>query len=204
MFVPAAVLIGREVDAAMLGRGVDSAALAVGLIAVLAVSPDYSIVAQSGSVLTEGTVLAVGVVLVAWSGPLREALTSSLPPRLYRGFVRLAPALVTLVVLVAMIGVPPTTGGSGEQQAFAAELDRTAPASATVFVQRGLGTPFHTFSFYAQRPLESGTLAEFRESDTSYAIVESTAVSTVDAETTVLMRATVASGRSVSLIEVER
>jgi 4-amino-4-deoxy-L-arabinose transferase-like glycosyltransferase len=204
MYVPAAVLLGRVIDEAVSGRQADLAAVAAGGVLVVALSPEYSVVPGPAGVLAKGTVLTLGVVSVAWSVPLRDRLETSLPSRLYAGLSRAAPLLVVLVMVAALVGTPPTGDGNVEQRALAETVDRHAPADATVFVERGLGTPFHTFSFYAGRPLESGSLPEFRRSDARYAILATESISRAGPGTTVLTNTTVASGRDVSLVVIDR
>jgi 4-amino-4-deoxy-L-arabinose transferase-like glycosyltransferase len=204
MYVPAAVLLGRRFEAAIRGSQIDIATLALGAVLVLALSPDYSIFSEAAGSVTRGTVLTLGTVLITWFSPLREKLTALFPEQSTTALARIAPTLVALVLIASLIGVPATPDAYAEQRALADEVNRNAPQSATVFVETGLGTAFHTFSFYAQRPLESGSVPDFQTSGARYAVLRAESLSRVQSNATVLMNTTVTGGQNVSLIEVER
>jgi hypothetical protein len=202
MYVPAAVLLGRVVDTAARGEEPELWSVALGAIVALTVSPAYSIAPGDGGRFHAGATIVVGTALVAWVHPLHERLATVLP-RASPWITRLVPTVVALVVVVGMIGVPPAADGSAAQRSLADELDRHASTSALVFVQRDLGTPLHSFSFYAQRPLVSGPLRALDDGDARYAIVRTDSLNDVRSDSTAL--ANVTSGdQSMSLIRVSR
>jgi hypothetical protein len=203
MYVPAAVVVGAVVDDAIAGRLRESVVVALGAGLVLVVSPSYSLTGVPSELLVPGIVLASATVLVVWSAPIRRWLSGGLPSSAFAALARLAPVVVALVLVGSFVGVPPVSGES-PQQSLAEELDRQSPDRELVFIESEMEVAFHTFSFYAQRPLESGPVTRLESSGARYAILTEDSLAEAELETTIIANRTVSGGQQVSLVEVER
>jgi hypothetical protein len=203
MYVPAAVLVGGVIDKAIEGRLIEGIIVALGAGLLLAFSPVYSLTPTTQEFVAPGIVFTIGVVIVIWLAPIRDRLTDRLPTPTFSVLSKLAPLLITIILVGSFVGVPQTSAESPQQE-LAEELNRQSPESEHVFIERSMARPFHTFSFYAQRPLESGPITELESSRAGYAVVTEDSLSEVNADTRIIMNRTIAGNQQVSLVEVER
>ncbi|WP_318568850.1 glycosyltransferase family 39 protein [Salinigranum marinum] len=203
MYVPAALLVGYAINAAIDGRRAEIVSLAAGIAIVLTISPAFSLGVKPGVAFDGSVILSIGTVAATWALPVRRGLTARLTPRMNAILSRIAPLVVAVVLIAALVGVPSATGGNAGQQALAVELDEHAPPDAVVFIEARMNRPFHTFSFYAQRPLDSGTASELAASGSQYAVLRSESLADIEPGVTVLMNATLAENQEVSLVYVE-
>jgi hypothetical protein len=203
MYVPAAVLIGGLIDKAIGGRMTEGVVVTLGAGLLLVVSPAYSLTTTPQELVAPGIVLIFGVILVVWAAPIRDRLNNRLPTPTCSIVSNMVPLLIAIILVGSFIGVPQTSAES-PQQALAEELNRQSPESEPVFIERNMERPFHTFSFYAQHPLESGHITELESSRAQYAILTEDSLSQVDTETRIIMNRTIAGSQQVSLVEVDR
>ena len=203
MYVPAAVLVGGLIDEAIQGRTTDGIVVALGAGLMLVVSPAYSLTTVPQELVAPGVVFTVGVVLVIWVAPIRDRLGGSVPRQASSAFSKLIPLVVAVIIVGSFVGVPQTSAESPQQE-LAEELNQQSPDPELVFIELGMERPFHTFSFYAQRPLESGPISELDTSGARYAVVTEDSLSEIDADTRVIMTTTIAGTQQVSLVEVDR
>jgi hypothetical protein len=202
MYVPAAVLVGGLVDDALGGRTTEGVTVALGAGLVLVVSPAFSLTAAPRELVAPGIVFTVGVVLVVWAVPIRDGLGGRLPT-VSNVFSKVAPLIVAVIIVGSFVGVPQTSAES-PQQALAEELNQQSPEPELVFIESEMNEAFHTFSFYAQRPLESGPVGALNASQARYAILTEDSLSDVDTDTRIIMNTTIRGNQQVSLVEVER
>jgi hypothetical protein len=203
MYVPAAVLVGVIIDKAVDGKIIEGIVIVLGAGLLLIVSPAFSLTITPEELVAPGLVFTIGVVLVVWASPIQERLEEGLPESGFNGLSKLAPLLIAIILVGSFVGVPQTSAES-PQQALAEELNRQSPASEPVFIELGMERPFHTFSFYAQRPLESGPITDLQSSRARYAVLTEESLSEVDADTRIIMNRTIGGGQQVSLVEVSR
>jgi hypothetical protein len=203
MYVPAAVLVGHTIDAAINGRRAEMVCLAAGIANVLALSPTFSLEVESGLAFVRSLVIALGTVAATWAVPLRRGLSVRLTPKIYHVLSLIIPSLVACVLIAAVVGVPPAAGGNTGQQALAVELDEHAPPDTIVFIEARMNRVFHTFSFYAQRPLDSGAASELSTSSAQYAVLRSESLTNIEPKVSVIMNETLTGNQEVSLVRVE-
>ncbi|AUV82532.1 hypothetical protein C2R22_13520 [Salinigranum rubrum] len=203
MYVPAAVLVGGIVDDAISGRRPEALVAALGAGLLLIVSPAYSLTPTSGELTVPGVVFTAGVIIVVWATPIRERLDGWIPTVAFSALSKVVPLLVAMILVGSFVGVPPTSADPA-QQSLAEELNRQSPQPELVFIESEMDRPFHTFSFYAQRPLESGPVSELQSSGARYAILTEESLSETDTATRVIMNSTIGDNQRVSLVEVER
>jgi 4-amino-4-deoxy-L-arabinose transferase-like glycosyltransferase len=203
MYVPAAVLIGGIVDEAIEGGIIEGLVVVLGAGLLLVVSPAYSLTTTPEELVAPGIVFTVSVVLVVWAAPIRDRLDRSLPELTFSTFSSLVPLVVALILVGSFVGVPQAAAES-PQQALAEELNQQSPESELVFIESEMQVAFHTFSFYAQRPLESGPITELESSRAQYAVLTEKSLSEVDVDTRIILNRTITGGQQVSLVEVER
>jgi len=201
MYVPVAALVGTEIEAALDGSESAVSAITLGVFGVFVISPEYSL-ALDGGVNQRALIFVFGVVLLVWFGPIRDAVREALPETVQTKSFSIAPILVAILLVGALIGTPPT-GGSEPQKALAEELTRQTDASTPVFIQSEMPVAYHSFSFYAQRPLGSGNVSKFQESGMRYGIFRQDSLSQLRSDYRILMN-TSTGGTRVSLVEVER
>jgi 4-amino-4-deoxy-L-arabinose transferase-like glycosyltransferase len=203
MYVPAAVLVGGIVDEAISGELTESLVVALGAGFMLIISPAYSLIPTPDELIAPGTVFTIGVILVVWAAPIRDRLGGRIPPTASSTVSKLAPLVVAIILIGSFVGVPQTTADS-PQQALAEELNQQSPDPELVFIESEMEVAFHTFSFYAQRPLESGPISELDSSGARYAVVTEESLSEIDANTRTIMTRTIPGNQQVSLVEVDR
>jgi hypothetical protein len=203
VYVPAAVLIGGIVDEAIEGGMIEGLVVVLGAGLLLVVSPAYSLTTTPEELVAPGIVFTVSVVLVVWAAPIRDRLDRSLPELTFSTFSNLVPLVVALLLVGSFVGVPQAAAES-PQQALAEELNQQSPESELVFIESEMQVAFHTFSFYAQRPLESGPVTDLESSRAGYAVVTEDSLSEVNADTRIILNKTITGGQQVSLVEVER
>jgi 4-amino-4-deoxy-L-arabinose transferase-like glycosyltransferase len=203
VYVPAAVLIGALVDEAVAGRTVEGIAVALGAGLLLIVSPAFSLTTTPRELVAPGVVFTAGVVLVLWVAPIRERLSERLPTSVSSVFSGVAPLVIAIIIVGSFVGVPQTSAES-PQRVLAEELNQQSPEPELVFIESEMERPFHTFSFSAQRPLESGPASELDSSEARYAVLTIESLSEVDADTRVIMFATISGNQRVCLVEVQR
>jgi 4-amino-4-deoxy-L-arabinose transferase-like glycosyltransferase len=203
MYVPAAILVGRVIESAANGQRTEITCLAAGIVIALAVSPDLSIGRELTILLNGWTVLIFGVIMVTWARPLQQWLTPRIPSWLNTALSGFAPFIITIILIAALVGAPSATDRNAGQHALAVELNEHASTDALVFIESRMNRAFHTFSFYAQRPLISGPVSELAPSSAPYAVLRTDSLGDVGPETTVLMNATLAEGQEVSLVRTQ-
>jgi 4-amino-4-deoxy-L-arabinose transferase-like glycosyltransferase len=203
MYVPAAVLVGGVISKAMKGRMTEAVAVTLGAGLLLIISPAYSLTTNPQELILPSIVFTAGVILVIWAAPIRDRVDRRLPGLAFSVFSKFVPLIVALIVVGSFVGVPQTSAES-PQQALAEEVNRQSPESEPVFIESEMERPFHTFSFYAQRPLESGPITELQSSGARYAILTEGSLSEVDADTRIIMNRTIAGYQEVSLVEVDQ
>lgn len=203
MYVPAAVVVGGVVDDAIKGQLGEILVVALGAGILLIVSPAYSITVTPEMSVTPGVVFAVGAISVVWAAPVRDEIAGRLPALPSKSLQALTPIFVSLVIVSSFVGVPPTSGNPA-QQTLAEELNSQSPEPELVFIESEMERPFHAFSFYAQRPLETGSVDKLRSSGARYAIVTEDSLSQVDSYTEIIKNETIDGRQKVSLVEVSQ
>jgi hypothetical protein len=201
-FVPAAVLVGTEMKGAVDGAGPAMAAVALGVVALLSLSPTYTFTPGSGASIGRATVVVAGVVGLVWLPPIRERL-SGVPSWLLRGAETVAPLVVVAILLGTVVGAPSPDGQSSAQRTLADEVASNTEDSAVIFVETGMTVPLHTFSFYAERPLAGGPVSALGDHDARYAVLRPASLARVGADTRSLTTVETG-GQTLVLVEVLR
>jgi hypothetical protein len=151
--------------------------------------------------------LAVGVLtaVLAFFQPLRTGARSLLSGQLFSLGRTVLPGVLGVLLVIAMVGITPIPdrASTSAQSELGLVVREEVPPGETVFVENGHARPFHTFSFYAQRPLRGGSLDELNGDESiEYAVVQADSRPALARDSTVI-ETMVVDGTSIALVHLD-